>query len=501
MPVSYKLNLNDTGRPYPHYWELCVGSCHAATILREDVRNHIRKAHEDCGFQYLRFHGLLDDDMSVVIEPTFFRKSEISFFNIDSIFDFLLSINMKPFVEIGFMPEAFASGPDTVFHYKGNITPPKDYGQWTDFIRQFGQHLLDRYGKDEVSRWFFEVWNEPNLAFFFSGTQNDYFKLYKSTAEALKSVDPCFRVGGPATSNNAWVADFVEFCRRENVPVDFVSTHHYPSDDPLQSFGKNDETQPAFNLPSKEELAALSPEEIQDLFASFANRESKNPRDILLQMTKKAKAEAGDLPLYYTEWNGSKEFDTSYQAAAVAHTLSQNEGLVEGYSFWTVSDIFEEMGMFGSPFKNAFGIQTNHGIAKPSYRVFETLHHAGSMRLQAEGGHETAEVLALKDGSHVTVLVYNHDIDRRCIKAEEMELTLTGKIRGIHKAVIDADHCNPLKAWQDMGSPQYPTSEQLSVIDKASRLVYETLEPDHADSRTLTFTAQPESVTIFQIEL
>lgn len=501
MPVSYKLNLTETGRPYPHYWELCVGSCHAATILREDVREHIRKAHAECGFEYLRFHGLLDDDMSVVIEPMFFGEAQISFFNIDSVFDFLLDTGMKPFVEIGFMPEAFASGPETVFHYRGNITPPKDYDQWAEFIRLFGQHLLDRYGKDEVSRWFFEVWNEPNLAFFFSGSQNEYFKLYKTTAETLKSVDPCFRVGGPATSNNAWVADFVDFCRRENVPVDFVSTHHYPSDDPLQSFGKNDETQPVFSLPSKEELEKMTPEEIGKLTAAFGTRENKNPRDILLQMTKKAKAEAGDLPLYYTEWNGSKEFDTSYQAAAVVHTLSQNEGLVEGYSFWTVSDIFEEMGLMGSPFNDAFGIQTIHGIPKPSYRVFETLHQAGSMRLDVDGSHATAEVLALKDGSRVTVLVYNHDIERRCIKAEDIELTLQGRIRSIHKAVIDDTHTNPLGAWQAMGSPKYPTPEQLAVIRGASELDYELLDIDGSDSHTLTFTAEPESVTVLQIQI
>lgn len=109
-------------------------------------------------------------------------EPEISFYNVDSIFDFLLDTGMKPFVELGFMPEAFASGTQTLFHYKANNTPPKDYDQWGDFIKQFGQHLIDRYGKEEVSQWFFEVWNEPNLKFFFSGTRDEYFKLYETTA-------------------------------------------------------------------------------------------------------------------------------------------------------------------------------------------------------------------------------------------------------------------------------------------------------------------------------
>ena len=143
----------------------------------------------------------------------------------------------------------------------------------------------------------------------------------------------------------------------------------------------NDGTAAAFQMPSMEELSKMPKEEMEKAIRKFFNRENNNPRDILFQMTSKAKQEAGDYPLYYTEWNGSKEFDTSYQAAFVAQTIAYNEGLVEGYSFWTVSDIFEEMGLKGAPFKNEFGIQNNYGIPKPVYRVFQTLHEAGDQRL------------------------------------------------------------------------------------------------------------------------
>ena len=239
MAVKYEIDLNETGREFPHYWELCVGSCHAATVLREDVRRQIRKAHEECGFQYLRFHGLFDDDMSVVLPPMGPGGEEISFFNVDSIFDFLLDIGMKPFVEIGFMPEVYASGTQTCFHYKGNVTMPAEDDKWMNLIRTFGGHLLERYGREEVSTWFFEVWNEPNLRFFFDGTQEDYFHLYEMTARTLKGVDGCFRVGGPATSVNAWIPEFRSFCEEHQVPLDFITTHHYPSDDPLSTMGMN----------------------------------------------------------------------------------------------------------------------------------------------------------------------------------------------------------------------------------------------------------------------
>lgn len=493
MSTRYAVDLTAPGRPYPHYWELCVGSCHAATILREDVRQQIRKAHAECGFRYLRFHGLFDDDMSVYFSPMMgFGQPIISFYNIDSIFDFLLDTGMKPFVEIGFMPSALASGEQTIFHYKGNVTMPKDDSEWQRLITLFGQHLIDRYGREEVSQWFFEVWNEPNLNGFFDGTQEDYFHLYEMTARSLKAVDACIQVGGPATSVNSWIPEFRSFCESNGVPYDFITTHHYPSDDPLSTLGMNG---PGTKGAGFGDFANMTPEEINENMAQFMNRENKNPREILRDMTAKAKEQAGDYPLYYTEWNGSKEFDTNYQAAFIAHTIAYNDGLVKGYSFWTVSDIFEEMGMKPGPFKNEFGIQTNHGVAKPSYRVFQALHEAGDVRIDVPKQHDLVEVLALKNGDEATVFVYNHDLERRAVQAETVELALTGGAR-VWKAVIDETHCSPLKAWQDMGSPEYLSREQTAALHKASELVYEPVE-----GSTVTFTAEPESVTIFKVQL
>ena len=505
MSVTYEIDLNQTGRPFPHYWELCVGSCHAATVLREDVRRQIRKAHEECGFRYLRFHGLFDDDMSVVIPPMGMGGEEISFFNVDSIFDFLLDIGMKPFVEIGFMPELYASGAQTCFHYKGNVTMPAEDGKWTGLIRAFGEHLVERYGKEEVSQWFFEVWNEPNLRFFFDGTQEDYFHLYEMTARTLKSVGECFRVGGPATSANAWIPEFRAFCEANDVPLDFITTHHYPSDDPLSTAGMNGPgvkgTSP-MDPEEMERMKKLPPEELQKLVAKLMNRDNKNPRDVLYQMTKKAKAEAGDHPLYYTEWNGSKEYDTSYQAAFVAQTIAYNEGLVEGYSFWTVSDIFEEMGLHGEPFHNEFGIQTKHGIKKPVYRVFQALHEAGDLRLDIVGEHRTAEAFALKKDGEVMIFVYNHDLERRDIQPQEIELSLRGDISSVEMAVIDEEHCNPKKVWEEMGSPRYLTKDQVREISEQSGLAYEPAAAvEAAEGRTICFTAAEESVTILRIAL
>lgn len=503
MNVQYTIDTHKPARPYPHYWEMCVGSCHAATLLREDVRNHLRQARQEIGFRYVRFHGLLDDDMSVVIKPMFpLDPPRLSFFNIDSIFDFLLDIGMKPFVELGFMPEAFASGTATCFHYKGNVTMPREDGLWTDLICQLIRHLINRYGLSEVQSWFFEVWNEPNLRFFFDGTQEDYFHLYKLTADAIKSVEPTLKVGGPATSNNMWIPELREFCAKNNVALDFISTHHYPSDDPLSRAGMNGPGTKGdgFDKVPIEQMMAMDPEELRKILAAYLHPENKNPRDVLYQLTKKAKAEAGPLPLYYTEWHVG-HYDTSYAAAGVAQTLAYNEGLVEGYSYWCVSDIFEEMGLNGLPFNNEFGLVNVYGVRKPVYRLFEALHQAGDRRLEVTGdAHRTAEVLALTDDSRVTLFAYNHDIEEREISPEQMELTVLGSFRSAKIAVIDASHTAPLAAWEAQGKPAYPTPAQLQQLHEASEPVYTPVPLCEGDRQTFTFTAEKESVTIIVLE-
>jgi xylan 1,4-beta-xylosidase len=493
MTIEFFVDTTLAGTPFPHYWELCVGSGHAVMGLRQDWRDQLEKCHRELGFQYVRFHGLLDDAMSVCIRETriFGGDAEgglrVSFFNIDSIFDFLLKIGMKPFIELGFMPEALASGKETCFHYKANITPPADYGEWETLIRTLTQHLVDRYGVDEVRTWFFEVWNEPNLKFFWAGSQADYFKLYEHAARAIKSVDAQLRVGGPATSINAWIPDMIEFSRKADVPLDFVSTHHYPTDDPLW---KNSDLT------------------IEEFFQKFAHLMGQYERGVLQKMTARARSEAGNLPLYYTEWNSSamvpdSAHDDSYAAALVAKTIADNDGLVEGYSFWTFSDLFEERGQFGAPFHGGFGLQTIHGIPKPTYRVFEMLHRLGNERIRVTGGADsTVEILAVKGKARLTILAYNHDIPGADIRTEEVSITLKGFTPSGPASIarIDAQNANPKQKWIDLGSPEYPGSATLTQIEQASRLIPDTLNTQpNAEGCTLRFTIPAHGIAEIRV--
>ena len=481
MPIEFFVDTKDAGTPFPHYWEKCVCSCHAIMGTRADWRDQLEKCHHELGFQYVRFHGLLNDEMSVCKKDAS-GSLYYSFFNIDSIFDFLLKIGMKPFIELSFMPAALASGAATVFHYKANITPPADYAQWETLIKTLIQHLLERYGLVEVRSWFFEVWNEPNLKFFWAATQEEYFKLYKHAVQAIKSVDGSLRVGGPATSINAWIPDMLEFCRQTDTPIDFVSTHHYPTDDPLW---KNSE---------------LSMEEF---FQQFEHEMGKYERGILRKMTGRARAEAGDLPLYYTEWNSSAMLpdpihDETYSAALVAKTIADNDGLVQGYSFWTFSDLFEENGQFSEPFHGGFGLQTIQGIPKPTYRVFEMLHKLGDKRIRVNGGADsTVEMLAVKKDASLTLLVYNHNVLGAEIPAEQVFITLNGAIPSTTGLItrIDEGSANPKQKWIELGQPAYPNHKELAEIEHASLPISSELKAEpNAVGCILRFIIPPHGI-------
>jgi xylan 1,4-beta-xylosidase len=185
--VEFSCDLSQQGTTLLHCWEHTVGSCHAPIALRADWQQQLRRCHTELGFRYVRFHGLLSDDVGTVVT----HKDELlySFFNADQIIDFLLSIGMRPFVELSFMPTALASGSKTVFNYRGNVTPPRDYAQWSTLIHTLVGHWVDRYGIREVAEWFFEVWNEPNLKAFWTGTQTDYFKLYRVSEPLSASIE------------------------------------------------------------------------------------------------------------------------------------------------------------------------------------------------------------------------------------------------------------------------------------------------------------------------
>ncbi|MDY8025498.1 GH39 family glycosyl hydrolase [Paenibacillus polymyxa] len=497
MKASFNVNTNANTLPFPHYWELCVGSCHAYTALRADYQRMLTQAHEELGFQYVRFHGLFDDDMSVYTVNALTEQELYSFHNIDVIFDFLLSIGMKPFIELGFMPTALASGDKTCFLYKGNITPPKSYDQWSELVNKFTTHVVERYGIEEVRTWFFEVWNEPNFSFFWSGSKEEYMKLYEYSARAIKQVDEHLKVGGPASAGNAWITDLINYCNHNHVPLDFISSHHYPTSDPLGSIGDHE----VFDI---EAIMKMDKEDKNKMFASLLNPHYE--RGVMAVMTEKAKQESGNLPLYYTEWNSAAfpyKQDDPYAAAFVVKTLADNVGLVEGYSFWTFSDIFEESVQQSLPFHGGFGLLNIDGVPKPTYHAFSIMHELGTERIPTEPCElETLELCATKKDSGLALILYNHHTPEGEISGAEVSIKIEGDLHGkqVTIRVIDEDHANPKAKWMEQGCPEYPTKLQIQELFQASELISKPVELKETDDGwVIELYVKPHSVTAIDI--
>ena len=483
---TFTLDYNSEVKALKPYWNMCVGSCHATTALREDYREQLTQCQRELGFRYIRFHGIFDDDMSV-LKKTVKRGSHeevyvTSFTNVDSIFDFLLSINMKPFIEIGFMPECLRTKDTTVFHYKGNTSRPSSYEVWDWLIESFAKHLIERYGLSEVRQWFFEVWNEPNLGGpdsvqgFWADSMEEYFNLYEHTARTLKRVDQRLKVGGPATSNNAWIPEFTGFCREKNVPVDFVSTHHYPTD-VILGYGVED----SVNFFSSKE--GESEEEFKKRQAEwFSHLWEHVDRGVLTKMTQKAVEEAGGLPVYYTEWNSLAGLDSdgAFGSSFILKTILDGVDLAEGYSYWTFSDIFEEGGMPGKAFHGGFGLMTMQGIKKITYRAFEMLHKLGSNLYKDSYGEGTVDVYAVRnEESHsVQFLAVNHHSLLHDIKEENVTIVLDGTEGDVKVTMerLDETHGNALAAWRAMGEPDYLSKGQEAALEGASYTYEEPMQ-------------------------
>jgi xylan 1,4-beta-xylosidase len=340
------------------------------------------------------------------------------------------------------MPKKLALRQDVhPFWYKQIVSPPKDYAKWDALMRALAQHLIGRYGIDEVAQWYFEVWNEPNIDFWTGEPkQATYFELYDHTARALKAVNARLRVGGPASSSAHWVDDFIRHTAAENVPVDFISSHSYGDDTVEDLFGTHD----AIPMDNR---VCLSIKKVHD------------------QITASARP---TLPLMWTEWNvpgANAVRDTEYVGAALADDIRQCDGLVNMMSFWTFSDVFEENGPKREPFDGGFGLIAMYGIKKPSYTAFAVLHNLGQERLEQEAGN----VLVTRGAkSELIIAAWNLVDPGQKGSPRSVEFQITGVVPNAAVRVMraDADHGNTTAAYHGMGSPRYPTQKQIRELNR-----------------------------------
>jgi xylan 1,4-beta-xylosidase len=468
-PTSIVINTRDAGTPFPHFWEQIFGSGRAVLSLRQSYRDDLRTVKGITDLQAVRFHGIFMDDVGLY-DPNAHTQnpgqaaqaaqpgqSPYNFSYVDQIYDGLLANHARPFVELSFMPKKMAADPAALhaFWYKQNVSPPSDYALWDAMIAAFTQHLIDRYGIEEVSQWRFEVWNEPNIDFWVGNPkQATYFELYDHTVRAIKKVSSRIPVGGPSTAQAAWVAAFLQHCKQENVPVDFVTTHVYANDTAKDVFGTDEQ------IP-RDRMVCRSVAKVHDEIAA-----SPFPK----------------APLIFSEYNASYSnepnvTDSVYMGPWLATTISQCDGLTEAMSYWTFSDVFEEQGVVKTPFYGGFGLLAEDGIPKPAFNAFAMLHQLGNRRIKLDS--DSAIATRRSDGS-IAVALWNYappfgtgstytPPPAAIGAAKTFTVKLTGAPPNAPVKIwrLDPDHGNVIKTYDAMGRPAFPTRDQIVQLRAA----------------------------------
>ena len=474
---NIKANINERKGTLDRYFAKCVGAGRAAEVMRHKAYEQLCTIQAECPFEYIRFHGLFHDEMGIVNRD----KDGKLFFNfqyVDILFDSLLDIGIRPVVELGLMPGELRSGDETVFWWKMYKTPPKDFGEWAAVVEALVRHVTARYGKDEIDKWFFEVWNEPDLDSFFRSDDrmNEYFKIYEYAARAVKRVDPDYKVGGPATAGLRWIPDFIAFCREKSVPLDFISGHYYCL--------KGD-----FDADGKVRL-------VMNDHSYLSGMISKTGRE----------CHAEGYPLYMTEWSASYSsrdtvHDSYFSAPFILEIIKQCEGNADMMSYWTYTDIFEEVGIGQKPFHGGFGLLNLQSLKKPAFHSYRMLAELGDEQLECND--ESAYVCRKDD--EVEVLFWNSVILRQDApnveffarplptrKIEDANVTLSGfeanKEYTVEVETVGYKMGDVYNAYLDMGLTDTPTREETAALAEASKPKVSAFTAKADDSGRLSFT-------------
>ena len=488
QPITLAADAHSQGQPLVHFWSKVVGAGRANEGLRATWQDELATVSKYDGFKYVRFHGLFHDDMFIYREDDK-GKPIFNFQYIDDVFDRMLQKGVRPFVELGFVPKELSTVQNTTFWWQANGSPPSDYGKWADLVHATVEHWVARYGIAEVRTWYFEVWNEPNLTKpFFRGTQQQYFDLYKTTVQTIKKIDPILRVGGPATSNfhmdqqalaqaqasgrpfdpnsipwvPIWINDFMQYCKTNRLPVDFVSTHPYPQDFAIDEPG----------MPK----------------GGHYRRSIDSTRNDLTTLRKMI--DAGPYPhaeIQLTEWSSSPSpldhsHDSLAAASFIAKTNLESIGLVDSLSYWVFTDVFEENRKTDSVFHGGFGLVNYQEIVKPAFHAYRMMNQLGDELLSQTPG---AIVTRRTSDRKIVAMAYNYSqkdnislpVTNSLEAADAIDASGNSRIvelqvKGLKPNTIfdvetlNRDHGNAVAAWEKMGRPEPPTREQTEQLRK-----------------------------------
>ncbi|MBB1123970.1 xylan 1,4-beta-xylosidase [Limosilactobacillus sp. Lr3000] len=455
----------------------CIGTGRLSLALRREYINELRYIQRTIGFEYIRGHGLFSDDIGIYQEREENGKYiiEYNFNYLDQIMDSFKTLNIKPFLELDFMPKKLASGKETVFYWKGNITPPKNNNEWVKLVQNTLKHLLKRYGND-VLEWPIEIWNEPNLTNFWKNADKQaYFNFFEETFNAIKKVNKYLKVGGPAicgVKDEEWLQDFISFCESEKLDIDFVTRHFYTVN----------------VVPTEGHYRYPNLRKLKDSL-----KELEKSRKIIDRSKYK------NLPMYITEFNTSYSpdaplHDTVHNAAYTADMLSKLGDTSELYSYWTFGDVFEEKGIPFTNFYGGFGLLAEHSICKPTYWTFYFYNQLYQYLVE-----KTDNWIITKNGDgEYTGIIWNYKNEEGY--GQDINVSIP-QVNGKYSLVlekVDEKHGNPLLIWHGLGEPASLTKEEVKVLKDSA--VPEITAKMVSNLKNAKIKVCPDSVEYFKMK-
>ncbi len=409
---------------------------------------------------------------------------------VDRIFDSYRDAGLKPFVEIGFMPQAMSVHPEPYQHDwpKGPLGtgwsyPPKDYAKWSELVYQWVRHCVERYGRTEVESWYWELWNEPDI-FYWHGTPEEYFKLYDFTAQAVKRALPTARIGGPATTGASaqragdYLRQFLEHCASgrnyatggTGCTLDFISYHAKGLLSLVDQHSRMGIAKQTADVRRGLEIIAAFPR-----FKNLPIVLSESDPEGCAACSARQHPENAyrNQPLY-----------AAYTAAMLGNIVdlsAQYGNQVEGILTWAFE--FE-----GQPYFEGFRTLATNGIDKPVLNLFRMAGLMRGERVRAvSSGHSVpppnsrgsvvsdTSALATRSGDELSLLIWNYHDDDVPAADQPVTVEIDGLPRSVTRALlteyrIDRDHSNAYAVWQQLGSPQEPTPQQYATLVAAGQL-------------------------------
>lgn len=439
------VNLNKIKKiKFKHYWKKTMSFGKAFEGLRGDIQAQIKEIKEELNPEYVRFMGLFSDEMHIYNEDAH-GNIYYNYSYIDKLLDFLISLNLKPYINIGFMPKKLAEKEQYVFASSINVSYPRDIKKWNDLVKNIINHFIEKYGEKEVFTWYFEIWNNPNLKNMYWYDSDEKFHLFfLETFNSIKSISPKLIVGGPSAvfnMNKEWIVKFLEFINSKNVKLDFLS---------FTGYHMNESPDPFFELhESNKELDNIS-------LIEFST-------EIKKRYMKK-------IELVISEWNLTTSSynlynDNCYKAVYIIDTLLKNINPVNQIIYWTST----ENKVRGDILYGGLGLFTTNNLKKASYNAFLLLNKLGDTLISKGDNY----VITSK-GESMQVMLYNYANESSASTlTKEILMNINyfnqGKYR-ITKYYLNAQSGSIYEAWNEIGSPEKITEEVFELLKAKEKM-------------------------------